>query len=208
MTETTPPTETDPVWGTVWEDVVKDATGITQRLMVPTGYVLRSAWSYKPNMSTPAMSGSAIVMVIADHPKYVAPEAPPMTANMLARPSLAQAGGSNLTVSWSPPPVDKEHDAAVSYNMRYGVAPVEVWTDVPDVTSPHTLTGLAPDAAYEVQVQCVNAAGESAWSPPAFLATGGGSSPTPVPASPPTSSPVVTAAPLASATVAPARTGA
>ena len=45
------------------------------------------------------------------------------------------------------------------------------WTEVTGVTSPHTITGLVEQTAYEVQWRAVSSAGDGAWSPSDSITT-------------------------------------
>jgi hypothetical protein len=90
--------------------------------------------------------------------------------------SLAQAQGSDLTVTWSAPPVDNTHGAAAGYNLQYSPAGAGSWTTVSSVTSPYDLSGLSADAAIDVRIQSTNAAGASAWSAASTLTTAAGQS--------------------------------
>lgn len=92
--------------------------------------------------------------------------------NAAAAPSLAQGAGSALVVTWSAPATDATHGAAASYNLRSSPSGAGTWTAVSGVTSPYTLSGLTASAAYDVEVECANAAGTSAWSATATLTTG------------------------------------
>jgi hypothetical protein len=85
--------------------------------------------------------------------------------------SLAQAGGSDLTVIWTAPTVDSTHGAATGSNLRSSPSGAGTWTTVSGVTSPYDLSGLASGAAIDVQLQSANAAGASAWSATSTLTT-------------------------------------
>ena len=86
--------------------------------------------------------------------------------------SLAQGSGSSLIVTWPAPAVDTTHSAATASNVRSSPSGAGTWTTVTGVTSPYNLSGLAPSAAIDVQVQSSNAAGTSAWSATSTLTTG------------------------------------
>jgi len=92
-------------------------------------------------------------------------------ANPPSAPSLAQGTGSNLIVTWTAPGFDSTHDPATGFNLQFSPSGAGTWTTVPGVTSPYTLSGLAANAAYDVQVQSSNAAGTSAWSATSTLTT-------------------------------------
>ena len=85
--------------------------------------------------------------------------------------SLAQGTGSALVVTWTAPAIDSTHNAATVFNLRSSPAGAATWTTVSGVTSPYTLSGLAPGAAIDVQLQSSNAAGVSAWSATSTLTT-------------------------------------
>ena len=95
----------------------------------------------------------------------------PQIANPPSAPSLAQGSGSDLTVTWTAPAIDSTHDAATGFNLRFSSSGAGTWTTVAGVTSPYTLTGLTAGAAYDVDVQSVNAAGTSVWSATSTLTT-------------------------------------
>jgi hypothetical protein len=72
---------------------------------------------------------------------------------------------SKLTVAWTAPAVDGTHGAATGYNLRTSPSGAAIWTAEANVTSPHTLTGLAGATAIDVEVQATNAAASpGAWS--------------------------------------------
>ena len=56
-----------------------------------------------------------------------------------------------------------------AYNVRWRVMGVGAWSELDDTTpstaTTATITGLMPDAAYEVQVRAGNAEGDGPWSP-------------------------------------------
>jgi hypothetical protein len=85
--------------------------------------------------------------------------------------SLGQGTGTNLTVAWTAAAIDSTHNAATGYNLRSSPSGAGVWTTVPGVTSPYTLTGLASGVAIDVQLESSNATGTSAWSPTSTLTT-------------------------------------
>ena len=85
--------------------------------------------------------------------------------------SLAQAGGSDLTVIWTAPTVDGTHGAATGSNLQSSPSGAGTWTTVSGVTSPYHLSGLAAGAAIDVQIQSANAAGTSGWSATSTLTT-------------------------------------
>jgi Fibronectin type III domain len=85
--------------------------------------------------------------------------------------SLAQATGSDLTVTWTAPPVDSTHGAATGFNLRSSLSGAGTWTPVSNVISPYDLTGLTAGEAVDVQLQSSNATGTSAWSATSTLTT-------------------------------------
>jgi len=97
-------------------------------------------------------------------PTVFAPNAP-------AAPSLAQGSGSDLTVTWSAPAADSTHSAATAFSLRSSPSGANTWTTVPNVTSPHDLSGLTAGTAIDVELQASNTAGASAWSATSTLTT-------------------------------------
>jgi len=106
-----------------------------------------------------------------------APSTAAITAPTLHAPntpngiSLAQGSGSDLTVTWTGPAIDATHGAATGFNLRASPSGAGTWTTVSGVGSPYDLSGLAAGAAIDVELQSVNAAGVSAWSPVSTLTT-------------------------------------
>ncbi|MGC1410254.1 MAG: fibronectin type III domain-containing protein [Acetobacteraceae bacterium] len=91
--------------------------------------------------------------------------------------SLAQgSGGSDLTVTWTAPPVDSAHSAATAFDLQSSPSGADAWTAVSNVASPYDLSGLAAGAAIDVRIQSTNSAGTSAWSAISTLTTASGSS--------------------------------
>jgi hypothetical protein len=74
-------------------------------------------------------------------------------------------------VDWAVPAPDDTHDPATAFTLRYSLANADIWATVPNVASPYDLTGLPAGAAIDVQLQSVNDAGVSDWSPTSTLAT-------------------------------------
>ena len=85
--------------------------------------------------------------------------------------SLANGNGSDLTVIWTAPATDSAHDAATGSNLRSSPSGANTWTTVSGVSSPYDLSGLAANAAFDVELQSLNAAGVSGWSATATLTT-------------------------------------
>jgi hypothetical protein len=98
----------------------------------------------------------------------------PAAPNAPGAPSLAQGSGSDLTVSWTMPPIDGMHSAATVYDLRWSPSGVGTWAVVTGVGSPYDLSGLPSNAAVDVEVQASNAAGISPWSATGTLTTGSG----------------------------------
>ena len=84
-----------------------------------------------------------------------------------ATPTVTAAAGSttSLTVTWTAPANAGKPNIA-SYDLRYRVGSSGAFTNGPQnvtgVTT--TITGLAMDTGYEVQVRATNAEGDSPWS--------------------------------------------
>jgi hypothetical protein len=107
--------------------------------------------------------------------------APPIPAapilampNTPAAPSLAQGIGTTIVATWAAPAVDRTHGPATSYNVCSSPSGAGTWTTVAGVTSPYTLSGLAANSAYDVEVQACNPAGTTAWSAISTLTTAAG----------------------------------
>ncbi len=58
-----------------------------------------------------------------------------------------------------------------------GINPTSEWVTVNHVTNPYTLTGLASNTRYQVEVQGVYAAGESSWNTTGFVTLDGNPTP-------------------------------
>src|SRR6185437_14083307 len=108
---------------------------------------------------------SATMQRLAPNPATTPPPPTSKLANPPIAPLLAQGGGSDLTVTWTAPPVDSAHDAATGFNLRFSLSGAGVWMTVAGVTSPYALADLTAGAAYDVELQSANAAGTSLWSP-------------------------------------------
>lgn len=78
---------------------------------------------------------------------------------------VAPSGSSSLIASWAAPTADSTHAAATSFNVRISPSGAGNWTTMAGANSPFIVTGLVAATAYDVQVQSVNAAGQSPWSP-------------------------------------------
>jgi hypothetical protein len=120
---------------------------------------------YKPTPARNAAFGAIMIPRTASAPTATQPAvAPTPVPNAPAAPALAQGTGTDLTVTWAAPATDSAHGAATSFNLRSSPSGAGTWTLVGSVTSPYALTGLAPGAAIDVQVQAANATGTGAWS--------------------------------------------
>ena len=84
-----------------------------------------------------------------------------------AAPTVASASVSSLTAAWAAPA--NAGPPITDYDYRYQVKSTPGWTEVTNTTSTAlsaTITGLAEDTEYEVQVRATNAEGTSGWSDP------------------------------------------
>ena len=85
-----------------------------------------------------------------------------------ATPTVSSASVSSVTVTWAAPA--NAGPPITDYDYRYRVkTPQGSWTEVTNTTSTAlraTITGLAEDTEYEVQVRATNAEGTSGWSDP------------------------------------------
>ena len=95
----------------------------------------------------------------------------PYAPNAPGAPSLAQGTGGSLVVTWAAPATDGTHGAATGFNLQSNPSGAGNWTTHASVTSPYTVTGLTTGAAFDVQVQGLNAGGTSAWSATSTLTT-------------------------------------
>ncbi len=87
------------------------------------------------------------------------------TPGVPAAPVVSSAGVTSVTVTWAAP--SNEGPAITDYDYRHQVKSTPGWTEVTDTTSTAlraTITGLAEDTEYEVQVRATNAEGDSGWS--------------------------------------------
>jgi hypothetical protein len=73
---------------------------------------------------------------------------------------------STMTVQWTAPP-----GTITGYNVQYRILSTPTWTVVSTASNSITLTGLAANTAYEFQVQAVNGALVSSYSPSATNTT-------------------------------------
>ena len=80
-------------------------------------------------------------------------------------PEVSAASATSLAVAWSAP--DNEGPAITDYDMRYRAGTSGGWSDGghDGTATSATLTGLAENTAYQVQVRATNDEGTGAWSP-------------------------------------------
>ena len=84
-----------------------------------------------------------------------------------AAPTVSSASVSSLTAAWAAPA--NAGPPITDYDYRYQVKSTPGWTEVTNTTSTAlsaTITGLAEDTEYEVQVRATNDEGTSGWSDP------------------------------------------
>ena len=85
-----------------------------------------------------------------------------------ATPRVSSASVSSVTVAWAAP--SNAGPAITDYDYRYRVkVPQGSWTEVTTTPIPGlsvTITGLAENTEYEVQVRATNAEGTGDWSDP------------------------------------------
>ena len=97
-----------------------------------------------------------------------------------AAPAVAAASVTSLTVSWTAP--SNAGPAITDYDYRYRVkTPQGDWTEVTGTESTalsQTVSGLAEDTVYEVQVRATNDEGTGAWSASGSGATDANTAPT------------------------------
>ena len=94
-------------------------------------------------------------------------------------PTVSSASVSSLTVAWAAPA--NAGPPITDYDYRYQVKSAPGWTAVTNTTSTAvsaTITGLAEDTEYEVQVLATNAEGTSGWSDSGSAATDANAAPT------------------------------
>ena len=128
---------------------------------------------YRPT-PRPALRATA-TMLPAERFSPATPQPQPtpilQVTNTPGAASLAQSANGVVTVNWTDPAVDSTHDAATGFNLRFSPSGTANWTVVSGVSSPYALAGLTAGAAFDVQIQGVNAAGTSAWSANSTLTT-------------------------------------
>ena len=84
-----------------------------------------------------------------------------------AAPTVSSASVSSLTAAWAAPA--NAGPPITDYDYRYQVKSTPGWTEVTNTTITAlsaTITGLAEDTEYEVQVRATNDEGTSGWSDP------------------------------------------
>ena len=94
-------------------------------------------------------------------------------------PTVSSASVSSLTATWAAPA--NAGPPITDYDYRYQVKSAPGWTAVTNTTSTAlsaTITGLAEDTEYEVQVLATNAEGTSGWSDSGSAATDANAAPT------------------------------
>lgn len=126
---------------------------------------------YRPT-PRPSNRASAIMLPFArPNPPMPQPQPTVRIANVPSAASLAQGPDGELIVTWTAPATDSAHDAATGFNLQFSPAGTATWTVVSGVASPYVLSSLAAGAAFDVEIQSSNAAGNSAWSATSTLTT-------------------------------------
>ena len=96
-----------------------------------------------------------------------------------AAPTVSSASVSSLTAAWAAPA--NAGPPITDYDYRYQVkSTAPGWTEVTNTTSTAlraTITGLAEDTEYEVQVRATNDEGTSGWSDPGSASTDANAAP-------------------------------
>ena len=96
-----------------------------------------------------------------------------------AAPTVSSASVSSLTAAWAAPA--NAGPPITDYDYRYRVkSTAPGWTEVTNTTSTAlsaTITGLAEDTEYEVQVRATNDEGTSGWSDPGSASTDANAAP-------------------------------
>jgi hypothetical protein len=150
--------------------------------VVLTGLSPRASYDIQLQAANPAgqTAWSVSASITTGVPGPFAPQVPDA-------PKLNVGSGSGLVVTWVGPAIDTSHGAATSFNLRFRVSGMGSWVTVPGVVSPHILTGLGADLAYDVAIQAADIAGTSAWSEfsTATTATAAPNAPAMVSAAPP-----------------------
>ena len=95
-----------------------------------------------------------------------------------AAPTVSSASVSSLTAAWAAPA--NAGPPITDYDYRYRVKSTPGWTEVTNTTITAlsaTITGLAEDTEYEVQVRATNDEGTSGWSDPGSASTDANAAP-------------------------------
>ena len=96
-----------------------------------------------------------------------------------AAPTVSSASVSSVTAAWAAPA--NAGPPITDYDYRYRVkSTAPGWTEVTNTTSTAlsaTITGLAEDTEYEVQVRATNDEGTSGWSDPGSASTDANAAP-------------------------------
>ena len=96
-----------------------------------------------------------------------------------AAPTVSSASVSSVTAAWAAPA--NAGPPITDYDYRYRVkTPQGSWTEVTNTTITAlsaTITGLAEDTEYEVQVRATNDEGTSGWSDPGSASTDANAAP-------------------------------
>ena len=95
-----------------------------------------------------------------------------------AAPTVSSASVSSVTAAWAAPA--NAGPPITDYDYRYRVKSTPGWTEVTNTTITAlsaTITGLAEDTEYEVQVRATNDEGTSGWSDPGSASTDANAAP-------------------------------
>jgi len=182
-TRNSPPNDADPVWIEPDEeggiDLVGTATTTTLREITGNGRYFVQVRATNAEGTGPW--STATTTIVGSHPSVTAAPAAPTVDNV--------ANSPNLTVSWTAP---FSQSLLVDYDVRYFAGAADPgdeadWvtenettglTSANSVAVMRTVTGLAPNTAYQVQVRAANEQGESAWSDSGTATTNASSSTT------------------------------
>ena len=141
--------------GTSWDTTYPIATGTNKALTGKTP----GAWDYqaracRTDAATCSEWSESLTVTVPGPPDQ--PEAPTLSP-----------GDTQLAVTWTAP--DDNGSPLTGYNLRYQAESDTDWTDHPHTgtDTDSTIMNLTNGVAYAVQVQAVNARGESPWSPSA-----------------------------------------
>ena len=137
---------------------IRTKSGITYDHEATPSYTVTVTATDSSNAT--AVAGVTISVTDVDEP----PDAP-------ATPTVNAVSGSttSLAVSWAAPANAGKPDID-SYDVQYRVSGATAWSDGPQnvtgTTTTATITSLAANTPYEVQVRATNAEGDSGWSDP------------------------------------------